>query len=74
MYIFNPQCIGSTCQLLQLELPWLECDGNRFAPIQCMEEDECFCVNPLTGLRIDVQRNRPREDVNCDGKLNPIIM
>jgi len=32
-----------------------------------MEEDECFCIDPITVERIGV-RSRPREDINCDGK------
>ena len=52
----------------------MECDGNQFAPVQCMEEnEECFCVDPLTGIRVGHGRNRAREDINCDGKINVSI-
>ena len=59
---------GLSCESFQDQFPWLECDGDQFAPVQCIEEDECFCIDPHTGLRIG-GRSRPWEDVNCDGKV-----
>ena len=56
------------CESFQAEFPWLECDGNEFASVQCIEEDECFCVDPDTGMRVG-GRSRPRDDINCDGKF-----
>lgn len=61
--------IGFICGDFQNQFPWLECDGDQFEQLQCIEENECFCVDPETGIRVS-GRSFPRmADVDCGGKF-----
>ena len=62
-----------TCPELQRRLTFLECDGEEFEEEQCEANRLCYCVDEVTGERVDMRRTYTRRDFEtrdpCDGEV-----
>ena len=75
MCVFSGDVSGSpTCQDLQLrdEYAFLDCDGDLFDDIQCEPDGRCYCVDTMTGLRLNdvVVMEANRSTLDCEGRLD----
>ena len=79
MILFYCTCVDGgdrrrpTCPELQQmdRFSYLDCDGDRFDDEQCRSDLVCFCVDEVTGDRVNdrtyTRRQIEREDP-CDGR------
>ena len=49
-------------------LQWLDCNDDRYSQEQCINDLECFCVDVITGNRMDYMSYRRGDNHSCDGK------
>jgi len=61
-----------SCQMLRRmdRFMFLECDDDnpdRYDEEQCVTDQLCYCVDPMTGDRLSARTYR-RRDIDCDSK------
>ena len=64
----SPTCIDLR---LREEYAFLDCDGALFNDIQCEPDGQCYCVDTMTGLRLNdvVVMVANRSTLDCESKF-----
>ena len=73
----TPRTQPRTCPEVQMQFPFIMCDGDEFEEVQCVptfmmngvvdRDAMCYCVNTTTGDRIS-RSTESRDQIDCDSE------